>query len=172
MPRRVKRADYLSDPLSGASLLTAGEAAHYLNYHPVSIRRLVSLGDLRPYKKVGRALLFMREEVERFKYASPWARGKAGVEPRTGPAPLPSTRQSLRAVVTVTAGGRARVFKRLKAFGWQDIPALRAQVDARHGRVPFCITVELPDGSGCELRFHPSAAETEHYGALNAAKGR
>ncbi|MBI3298288.1 MAG: helix-turn-helix domain-containing protein [Elusimicrobia bacterium] len=166
MRRKPDWAKTLSDPLSGASLLTAGEAAHYLNYHPVSVRRLVGQGDLRPYKTVGRAHLFMREELDRFRYGSARAKGKAGVEPLQAPPATPSMSPELKAVVTVMVKGRARVHKRLKAFHWEDIPALRAQVDSRYGRTTFCITIELPDGSGCELRFHPSAMEAEHYGKL------
>ncbi len=127
------------DPDSGAMLLTAEEAARYLHYHPVSIRRLVLKGRLRPNYRVGRALLFLRDELDRFK------RGGAALVPESAP------QGTMRATVSLRRKGKESVLSRLETFRWEDVPGIRA----KHGDAPFLISVESPDGSGYELSFHP-----------------
>lgn len=157
MSHGPQKARTLADPESGAKLLTSAEAGRYLKYHPGSLRRLVSSGDLRPQMKVGRVLLFLREELDRFKYGSAWASRKSGIKSPPNPPAAPSARQTMTAVVTVTVNGRDKVFKNLKAFHWEDVPTIRSQVDTRYGKTGFHITVEPPDGCAYVIRFHPSA---------------
>lgn len=172
MSHGPQKARTLADPDSGAKLLTSAEAGRYLKYHPGSLRRLVSSGDLRPQMKVGRVLLFLREELDRFKYGSAWASRKSGIKSLPNPPPKPSSREHMAAIVTVTLDGRDKAFKRLKIFRWEDIPTIRSQVDTRYGKVSFCITIEPPDGCAYEVRFHPSALAAEHYGILRKKRGR
>lgn len=131
------------DPDSGAMLLTAEEAARYLHYHPVSIRRLVLKGRLRPNYRVGRALLFLRDELDRFK------RGGAPLAPGSTP------QGTMRATVSLRHKGKESVLNRLETFRLEDVPGIRAQIRAKHGDVPFLISAESPDGSSYELSFHP-----------------
>ena len=126
----------------------------------------MSRGDLRPHTKVGRTLLFLREELDRFKYDNPWASKKAHVKAIPNPPPMPSTKQEMRAVVTVLVERKERIFKRLPSFQWEDIPGIRAQVDSKFGNVTFFVTIESPDGCGYELSFHPSCMEAPHYTKL------
>lgn len=169
MPR-LRESRIVYDEESGAKLFSAEEAARYLKYHPVSFRRLVSRGDIHPHTKVGIALLFLREELDRFKYESPWASKKARVRFIPNPPPMPTTKKDMMAVVTVEVERRNRLFKRLSAFHWDEIPAIRAAVDRRFGKVPFHITIESPDGCGFELNFHPSVMEADHYDKLRGRK--
>lgn len=166
MAPQPKSLGTLADPESGAKLLSAAQAARYLDYHPVSIRRLVVRGDLKPHSKVGHAFLFQREELDRFKYSNAWASKKAGITFLPNPPPMPTTGRALRAVVTVTKGRKEKLYKRLNVFHWEDIPSLRSQVDSKFGKVRFTITVQLPDGCGFELKFLPSLLEASQYEKL------
>lgn len=157
-------------PESGAKLLTVKDAAKYLKYDPVSIRRLVGRGDLQPHSRVGNSLLFLQEELERFRCASLWAQKKTKLRYLPNPPPLPTTDSELQAVVTVDVKQKTVIFKRLNVFHWEDISAIRAQVDAKYGKKPFQITVKVPDGCGYEIRFYSSVMEVEHYDKLPGHK--
>jgi hypothetical protein len=137
----LKKTGAVFAPDSGAMLLTAEESARYLNYHPVSIRRLVGRGDLHPHSRVGRALLFMREELDRFKFGSAWAAKKSGVERSFTPPIAASAQEGMRAVVVVRVKGKETVFERLKAFQWEDVASIRAKVRSKHGNASFFIAV-------------------------------
>jgi hypothetical protein len=164
-----KKARTMFAPESGAMLLTAEESARYLHYHPVSIRRLVVKGQLRPCYRVGRALLFLQEELDRFKRTSAAAVTKGDAKPVRGLAATAPPPEGLRAVVVVRAQGRETVFSRPQAFRWDDVPAIRAKVRSKHGDAAFFIAVAAPDGSGFELAFHPDGREIPHHGALRRA---
>ncbi|MCX5797758.1 MAG: helix-turn-helix domain-containing protein [Elusimicrobia bacterium] len=165
-----KKARTVFSPESGALLLTAEESARYLHYHPVSIRRLVGKGHLRPSYRVGRALLFLREELDRFKRTSAAASMKGDAKPvpaLAAAAPLP---EGLRAVVVVRVQGRETVFSRPQAFRWDDVPAIRAEVRSKHGDASFFIAIAAPDGSGFELSFHSEQRRLPHHQALSSQR--
>ena len=160
----------LFDSMTGAKLLTANEAATYLQYHPVSIRRLVSRKDLRPHTRAGKTLLFLREELERFKMENPWASRKAKIRIFPNPPPTPYPNKVMQAVVTLKSRGKERAFSRIKVFHWEDIPLIRSRIDQKHGNVPFRISIQSPDGAGWELSYYSSCIELDQYRELNRSK--
>lgn len=167
---KLNKIQTIFAPGTGIKLLTAKEAAKYLKYTPTSIRRLVGRGDLQPHSRVGNSLLFQQEELERFQCDSLWAQKKTKLRYLPNPPPSPTAGSELLAVVTVEVKGKTVVFKRINTFHWEDIPAIRAQVDAKYGKKPFEITIKVPDGCGYELRFYSSVMEVEHYDKLPGYK--
>ncbi|MDD5657829.1 MAG: helix-turn-helix domain-containing protein [Elusimicrobia bacterium] len=161
-----KKARTMFAPGSGAMLMTAEESARYLHYHPVSIRRLVVKGGLRPSYRVGRALLFLRDELDRFKRTSAAAAKKGAAHPVAALAATASLAEGMGAVVVVRVQGRETVFSRPQAFRWDDVPAIRAKVRAKHGDASFFIAIAAPDGSGFELAFHPDGSKIPHLKSL------
>jgi len=167
---KLNKIQTIFDPSSGVKLLTVKEAAKYLKYDPVSIRRLVGRNDLHPHSRMGNSLLFQQEELDRFKNTSLWAMKKSKVRFLHNPPPAPSSRKELRAVVTVDVKDKNIVFKRLTIFHWEDVPAIRAQIDNKFGKNSFQITIEAPDGCGYEINFSTSSMEMEHYHKLPGHK--
>ncbi|MBI4524055.1 MAG: helix-turn-helix domain-containing protein [Deltaproteobacteria bacterium] len=147
---------HLYDPITGEKLLTAEEAAVYLDYHRVSIRRLVSQGVLRPYKRAGNTLLFLKADLDRFKLTNAWAARKASVEiPPVAPQKPPS---NLEAAVKLDLGlgpifGKA--LEPIKNFTWDQIPLIRAEVDSKHGNIPFEVEIKSPDGGLWIVSYEP-----------------
>jgi excisionase family DNA binding protein len=201
---KTKNRVGITDTDSGTKLLSSAEAAEYLGYHPVSIRRLVSRGDLRPHTKVGKSLLFLRAELDVFRMGNAWARNKitdkeiresesmeishmdapidlklkAPRRPRKrlimfeNPPAIPYQHKDMKAVATVYIKGKPQLFMRLDGFHWEDIPSIRAKVEARHGNIPFQITVETVDGAGFEINYKRSSMEAENSENLGGKKGR
>ena len=62
---------------TGTRLFTIQQAAEYLHYHPYSVYRLVVQKSLKPYRKAGRTLLFLKEELDRYRAGNAWASQKA-----------------------------------------------------------------------------------------------
>ena len=201
---KTKNRVGITDTDSGTKLLSSAEAAEYLGYHPVSIRRLVSRGDLRPHTKVGKSLLFLPAELDLFRMGNAWARNKitdvAVKESETmqfsvsedpiklnlkaphrkwkrdilfeNPPAIPYQHKDMKAVVTVYIKGKAQLFKRLDGFHWQDIPVIRGKVSAKHGNIPFQITVATVDGAGFEINYKRSSMEADNSENLGGKKRR
>ncbi len=74
------------------------------------------------------------------------------------------------AVVTASYKRKDIVLEKLKDFKWEDVAAIRARVDAKYGKIPFHITLELPDGTGFSIIFHTSSMEAEAYKKLTDRK--
>jgi len=55
--------------LTRDSILTAPQAADYLGYHIEHVRRLVRQGKLRAAGRIGRSLIFDREDLDAWKAA-------------------------------------------------------------------------------------------------------
>lgn len=158
------------DRATGGELLTIQQVADYLHYHPVSIRRLVSQGGLRPYSVSGKAHVFRKVDIERFRYSSPWASRKSKIKYFPNP-PLPEhSPQQMKAVVVL--GTKERVVKELRAFQWKEIPLIRAKVEHEFGGEPFTIAVQGPDGSGWEVSFRKNYLEIPNHDLLNSSRNR
>ncbi len=169
---KTERSGEFYDPESGAELLSTTQAARFLNYHAMSILRLASRGTLRPHSRAGKSLLFLRTELEQFIDSSAWASRKAGARFLPNPPPQPHAVDKPEAVVTSPGGKRPRVFEKIAAFNWSDIPKIRAWMNKFHKKTPFRITIQMPDGSGWQMDFRASAAELDHYGELPHVKRR
>ena len=171
MPPSARSSNvYLSE--GGDQLLGAPASARYLGYHPVSFRRLVSRGEIRPHGRVGFALLFSRAELDRFKRSSPWAARKGGSRHLPNPPGRLGAEGAARAVVTVNKGRRSVLFKRLRPFRWGAVAALRQQLERKFGETPFRIVVHQPDGGRFEIDYRPPAAKSKNKGRGRADKRR
>lgn len=148
--------EHLYDPVTGEKLLTAEEAAVYLNYHRVSIRRLVSQGALKPYKRAGNALLFLKADLDRLKLTSAWAARKASIErPPVTPQEPPSNLEAT-VMVDLAFGPMFRhAEEQIQNFTWDQIPLIRAKVNSKYGDRSFEIKIESPDGSLWTVGYEP-----------------
>lgn len=163
----ASKAPHLYDPTTGETLLTAEEAAGYLNYHRVSIRRLVSQDMLKPYKRAGNTLLFLKADLDRFKLTNAWAARKASVErPQITPQEPPL---NLEATVKLDLG-LGSIFRKplepIKNFNWDQIPLIRAEVDSKHGNIPFEIEIKSPDGGLWTVSYDPPTWAQEVFKKL------
>lgn len=146
----------LYDSQTGAKLLTLKEAAKYLNYHPFSVYRLVSQGVLKPQRVGDRVLVFLEEDLDRYRASNEWAARKASIKhnPEAAKEDLPLT---MTADVTVDLGFAPVWVKdeHIDDFSWQEIPLIKADLDERYGKKVqgFSIKVESPDG----WKWHISA---------------
>lgn len=154
-----RKTDVLYEKGTGAELFTSREAARFLDYHPVAFRNLVSKGKIHVHSRTGNYPLFLREELEKYQATNKWAARRAKVKPAA--APPPATLGGMIAVVTATRKKKEIVVEKITDFKWDTVPAIRARVAAKYGKVPFRINLELPDGDGCTIIFHASPTETK-----------
>lgn len=152
-----RKTDILYEPGTGAELFTSREAARFLNYHPVAFRRLVSTGKIHVHSRTGNYPLFLREELEKYQVTNKWAGKKAGLKGKPGAANPPSAKSGVLAIVTANHNKKDAAVEQISDFKWADMPAICARVSAKYGKIPFQITLELPDGSGFTIVFHPAA---------------
>ncbi len=148
----------LYDPQTGATLLTLKEAAKYLNYHPFSVYRLVSQGVLKPQRVGAKNLVFLEEDLDRYKVSNEWAARKASIkhDPEAAKEELPLT---MTADVTVDSWF-APIWVRnehIDNFSWQEIPLIKADLDERYGKKVqgFSIKVKSPDGWKWDISAEP-----------------
>lgn len=152
-----KSHETLYDPQTGSKLLTLKEAAGYLNYHHFSVYRLVSQGVFKP-QKVGRTLLFLQADLDRYKVSNEWAARKASIEhdPKAAEANQPL---NMKATIKIDLGMGLlygpEAFK--NDFSWQDVPLIRADLTERYGNKmkAFEIRVENPDGWTWSISIEP-----------------
>ena len=142
---------------TGLELFSSKEAARFLDYHPVAFRHLVSMGKIHVHSRAGNYPLFLREELEKYQATNKWAGKKAKFKIKPGQPPALTGNRGILAVVTVSNKEKEIIIENLTDFKWEDVPAIRARVVAKHGKIPFQITLELPDGAGFTIIFHPSA---------------
>ncbi len=147
----------LYDPQTGSKLLTLKEAAVYLNYHNFSVYRLVSQGILKP-QKIGRTLLFLKADLDRYKVSNEWAARKASIEHEPEAAETEQT-LNIKATIKVDLGfgflyGQD---ESIDNFSWQDIPLIRARLTEKYGDImkTFEITVNTPDGWIWHISIEP-----------------
>jgi len=148
----------LYDPKTGVKLLPLKEAAAYLDYHPFSVYKLVSQGVLKPHKIGGKTLVFMQDELDRYKLNNKWAARKALIahDPELAGETLPET---MTATVTVDLG-LGLMFgepEHVEDFSWEQIPLIKADINERYGKKmkAFEITVKSPDGWTWLIRPEP-----------------
>jgi hypothetical protein len=151
------KTDILYEKETGSELYTSREAARFLAYHPVAFRRLVSTGKIRIHSRAGNYPLFLREELEKYQAVNKWAGKKAKLKGNSRAAAAPADRKGILAVVTVVRNKKPVVLEKISDFIWEDMTAICARVVAKHGKIPFQVALELPDGSGFTILFQPSA---------------
>ncbi len=148
--------DHLYDPQTGSRLLTIKESAVYLGYHLFSVYRLVAQGVLTPYKKAGRTLLFLREEIDRFKVSNAWAAQKASIEKLPTAPEKPVSGLTAEVTVKATLMPAMAIYSRtIENFTWDQIPLIRADIDDELGNKPFNIEIKSPDGSRWSVSYDP-----------------
>jgi len=141
----IKNLPSLFDPALAKKLMTMKKAAEYLDIHPVSVRRLVSRGIIKPRYRVGRTVLLFQDDLDRYKL-----RGA-----KVLPNPPPWIESQLEASISVRGDKPSRLFKKLNVFSWDEIPFVRNRIAKKHGDVPFEIRVESFDESSWTIRYSP-----------------
>jgi excisionase family DNA binding protein len=129
------------DHATGTRLFTIRQAAEYLHYHPYSVSRLVVQRSLKPYRKAGRTLLFLKEELDRYRAGNAWASQKASFSVLAdAPKHLPP---KLSASVYLTDGFALLPHRveSLPSFTWEMIPLIHARIQEQYGRRPSKIEV-------------------------------
>ncbi|MBI2789814.1 MAG: helix-turn-helix domain-containing protein [Elusimicrobia bacterium] len=146
----------LYDSVTGGHLLTCTQVAEYLDYHVVSIRRLVGEGSLKPAEKAGKTLLFRREDLDRFRATSAWASRKASIERPLIPPQQPPDRLEATVKLDFGLGSVLRQpMEPILNFSWNQIPLIRAEIDSKYGNLPFEIEVKSPDGGLWSISYEP-----------------
>ncbi|MDO8806298.1 MAG: helix-turn-helix domain-containing protein [Elusimicrobiota bacterium] len=156
-----RKTDILYEKGTGLELFTSREAARFLDYHPVAFRNLVSKGKIHIHSRTGNYPLFLREELEKYQTTNKWAGKKANLKTKPDQPPAHTSSRGILAVVTATHKRKEIVIENLTGFKWEDVPAIRARVAAKYGKIPFRITLELPDDTGFTIVFHPSAKRAD-----------
>ncbi|HBA60919.1 MAG TPA: hypothetical protein DCZ92_08880 [Elusimicrobia bacterium] len=152
-----RKTDILYEKGTGLELFTSREAARFLDYHPVAFRHLVSKGKIPVHTRTGNYPLFLREELEKYQVSNKWAGKKAKIKAKPDQPAATSGNRGIRAVVTATHKNKEIIVENPADFKWEDVPAIRARVAAKYGKIPFQIALELPDGAGFRIIFHPLA---------------
>lgn len=152
-----RKTDVLCEPGTGAELFTSREAARFLNYHPVAFRRLVSTGRIHVHSRTGNYPLFLRLELEKYQTTNKWAEKKAKLKVKPAQTPTPTANKETLAVVTAHHKKQEITIENLTDFKWEDVPAIRARVAAKYGKIPFQIALKLPDGTEVTIVFKPSS---------------
>ena len=156
------KTDILYEKGTGSELFTSREAARFLDYHPVAFRHLVSTGKIRVHSRTGNYPLFLREELEKYQATNKWAGKKAKLKAAAAPPPASAGRKGISATVTAIKNGNELIIEKTTAFEWSSVPAIHARVAAKHGKVPFQIELELPDGTGFTIIFRTAAKTKRH----------
>lgn len=147
--------DRFYDADTGSRLLTTKEAAVCLNYHPYSVYRLVLQGALRPHRKAGKTLLFLTEDLERYKTGHAWAALKGGQASSSTPSSTPPSH--LTATVAINVGFdllRPHVLT-ITDFTWDQVPRIHAKTQEQYGQRPSTIEVKGPDGGTWSINYEP-----------------
>jgi hypothetical protein len=149
------KPDRFYDPDTGSRLLTTKEAAICLSYHPYSVYRLVLQGALRPHRKAGKTLLFLTEDLARYKAGHAWATRKGAQAPLPEPSPAPPLH--LTATVAINVGFdllRQHVLT-ISDFTWDQVPLIHAKTQEQYGQRPSTIEVKGPDGGTWRIDYEP-----------------
>lgn len=147
--------DRFYDPDTGSRLLTTKEAAVCLSYHPYSVYRLVLQGALRPHRKAGKTLLFLTEDLTRYKASHAWTARKGAQAHLATPAPAPPLH--LTATVAINVGFdllRHHVLT-ISNFTWDQVPLIHARTQEQFGQRPSTIEVKGPDGGTWSIDYEP-----------------
>jgi excisionase family DNA binding protein len=153
--RNLKTDSPFYDHSTGTRLFTIRQAAEYLHYHPYSVYRLVVQKSLTPYRKAGRTLLFLKEELDRYRAGNAWASQKATFSALAdAPKRLPA---KMAATVYLSAGFELLPHKieTLSSFSWEMIPLIHARIQEQYGRRPSKIEVLSPEGGTWTILYEP-----------------
>jgi excisionase family DNA binding protein len=150
-----RKSDSFYDHETGSRLMTAREVARYLKYHRYSVYRLIVQGHLRPRRKAGKTLLFLKEDLDRYKATNAWAARKAntGVLQEEIP-PAPS---QLTAKVSISLGFDLlpQEIETVTEFTWDQIPLIHGRTQERYGKRPSTIIVKGPEGGTWTVMYEP-----------------
>ncbi len=144
----------LYDSSTGADLLSVKEAAEYLDYHPISIYRLVKQKALK-FRRVGQTLLFEGSDLEKYKHHNRWAAKKANVKQVTGGLPVAPKTMEAELSVDFAFSPLPHTLGTLKNFAWADLPKIRADIHRVHGDRPFSLSVKSPEGGVWTVEYAP-----------------
>lgn len=155
----------LVDSDRNEALLTTRDAASYLGYHYVSIRRLVHQKLLRPATRAGRTLLFLRSELDRYRARRASIGARHADHLPNPPSRPPEFRMS--ATLARRVGGRWRIISRRSNFRWEDIPLLWRMQKGKEARRPFRICVQCSDGRELVMNCTSDARRLDDYWLIN-----
>ncbi len=147
--------DRFYDSDTGSRLLTTKEAAVCLSYHPYSVYRLVLQGALRPHRKAGKTLLFLTEDVERYKASHVWAIRKGTQAPLPEPASAPPSHLTATVSVNVGFDLLRQPVVTISDFTWDQVPLIHARMQEQFGQRPSTIEVKGPDGGTWSIDYEP-----------------
>ncbi|MET0517026.1 MAG: helix-turn-helix domain-containing protein, partial [Nitrospiraceae bacterium] len=151
-----QKADHpFYDHDTGTRLFTIRQAAEYLHYHPYSVYRLVVQKSLKPYRKAGRTLLFLREELDRYRAGNAWASQKMSFRTLAdAPKHLPP---KMTATVYLLGGFELlpNKIETLSSFSWEMIPLIHARIQEHYRKRPSKIEVLSPEGGTWTILYEP-----------------
>ena len=110
-------------------MYTVREAARVLGYHPFSVYRLVCRGTLRHTRLGPKTLLFSREDLIHYQERVKRRRPRKG-KPMDLVEPLPTLVAEIAAKL---ARRRRAAPQKVQQFRWENVPLIRARMDARYG---------------------------------------
>jgi excisionase family DNA binding protein len=147
--------DRFYDPDTGSRLLTTKEAAVCLSYHPYSVYRLVLQGDLRPHRKAGKTLLFLTEDLERYKARHAWASRKGAKASLPKPSSAPPLHLTATVAINVGFDLLRQQVVTISDFTWDQVPLIHARTQEQYGQRPSTIEVKGPDGGTWRIDYEP-----------------
>lgn len=151
---KLKRTATLFDPQTGSRMMTLQESADYLNYHPISLFRPMKEGILKPRSRAGKTLLFMQEDLDRFRLTSTWAARKSTIKKPLETPEKPVAK--LEAAISLNMGSSYdHCLDPIKNFTWDQVPLIRARINNKYGNIPFDIEVKSPDGGLWSVEYQP-----------------
>lgn len=158
---KTPKENGLYDPQTGSRLLRIKEVAAHLGYHPFSVYRLVARGVLKPDQSAGRTLLFLKENIDRFRVSSASAAEKAPIERlQTVPdKPVSALTAKVKIELSLLPVISIPVIS-MEDFTWDQVPLIRAQVDNGYGNKRFEIEIKSPDGAAWTVTYEPPAPPT------------
>jgi hypothetical protein len=142
----MRKLGQLTETRTEEELVTVQEAARILSFHPLSIHRLVGRRVLRPSARAGRALLFRRQDIDRYVILRSGRRG-ASARPET----------IASATISVKSADGRRVVRRLKGFVWSEVPTIHKKIEKTYGDCSLTVRVQSRYGIW-HLRHHPGEA--------------
>ena len=149
------KSDNFYDHETGSRLLTAKEVARYLKYHRYSVYRLIVQGQLCPRRKAGKTLLFLKEDLDRYKATNAWAARKAHAAVLHEEIPPPPARLTAKVSISLGFDLLQQETETVAAFTWDQIPLIHARTQERYGERPSTITVNGPDGGTWRVTYEP-----------------
>jgi hypothetical protein len=139
------------------ALLSSLKAASFLNYNPVSFRRLVSQGKLEPRGRIGHYLVFAKEDLQHFRLTNVWAKKKLTPALAVAETALAISPKHKTPYATVSVESRTgnMDFEKIKNFDWAHVPGITKRVQDKFADSEFKIAVEMPTGAEYVVHFSP-----------------